>query len=231
MSQLCTSFRETYRRIKNEPNDEAVTRRHLQLYFCARSLYEAVEFYGEEMNSEMKVYHGLNRVMKFPKFTTHFHQPISTTTSIITAQSFSRGIGIILALKSGSASFNDTSQIPKYLSVSWLSCFPNEDEKLFYGANVMFQIYNIFEAQTKTRLQSHLNELSLLNKFQQMLKNENINWDKESSEMIDALVTLIKQQQISNIDGRRHENDKEEKEKKYDAIESNNKYITKYGQD
>eukprot|EP01084_Bolivina_argentea_P281366 481398_1 len=227
MSDLCTEFRKTYRRIDNETTDEAVTTRHIQLYHYARSLLEAVQFYGDEMSTKMKVYHGLNKVMNFPKFTAYFNQPISTSISIRTAQNFSAGIGIILTLKSGSEYVN-TSKIPKYLSVSWLSCFPNEDEKLFYGANVVFQIYNIIEAETN---KGHLKELSMLNKFQKMLKNQNIKWNDESK-MVDALVILIKQQQIINVNENGNNNKNDKQETKYDAtIESNNKYITKYGKE
>eukprot|EP01084_Bolivina_argentea_P180738 312236_1 len=227
MSDFCTVFRETYRKIDEETTFEQVTKRHIQLYHYARCLMEAVEFYGQEMYSEMKVYHGLQKVMTFTKFTAYFNHPISTTTSVRTAQSFSRGVGIILTLKSGSECFNDTSKKTKYLSVSFLSSFPGEDEKLFYGGNVVFQIHNIIEAQTK---QGHLNELLMLNTFQRMLKNQNIKWNDESEKMVDALVILI--QHVQQINNTNEKKQREFIEQKYESpIELNNKYITQYGKE
>ncbi len=46
-----------------------------------------------------------------------------------------------------------------------MSCFPNEDERLFYGAYIEFQIYNITEAEN---LKEHSKELLMLNQFQKV---------------------------------------------------------------
>eukprot|EP01084_Bolivina_argentea_P253462 425744_1 len=221
MSHFCSAYRKTYRRIEDETTDEQVTNRHIQLYNYARCLLEAVEFFGEEMDAEMKVFHGLDKVMNFHKFTAYFNQPISTSKSFRTAQMFSKGIGIILGLQSGSELVNNTCKIPKYLSVSFLSSFPNEDEKLFYGSSLRFKIYNIIEAETN---KGHLKEMLMLNNFQKMLNNQTVEWNKQSHKMIDRLVMLMQQQIIKN----RNRQNKEEK--KYDSTAKiNNKSITKYG--
>eukprot|EP01084_Bolivina_argentea_P066653 121522_1 len=221
MTLFCTSFRRTYRRIGNETTDKEVEKRHIELYFYSHCLYTAVEFYGQPMDKNMKVFHGLNQMMKFESFTAHFNQPISTTTDEITAQQFTQGVGIRLTLRSDPTSLDKTSMIPKYLGVSWSSDFPHEDELLFYGANVRFQIYNIIEADSN---KSHLKELLLLNAFQQMVKNQSVNWsDKKlnkklnNKKLIDALVISIRNQQEINKQG-------EEKQK-----EETNKTLTKYG--
>eukprot|EP01084_Bolivina_argentea_P096732 173890_1 len=101
MTAFCTSFRATYRRIETETEEFEVVERHKQMYFYARSLYEAVEFFGRYMNKKLTVYHGLNKVMNFEQFTAHFNQPVSTTTDKIVAQKFSQNVGIILVLRSG----------------------------------------------------------------------------------------------------------------------------------
>eukprot|EP01084_Bolivina_argentea_P088823 160360_1 len=78
MTEFCTAFRATYRSINNE-SDENVTKRHTELYFYSRALFEAVEFFGNSMEKKMKVYHGLSKVMMFERFTAYFNQPVSTT--------------------------------------------------------------------------------------------------------------------------------------------------------
>ena len=126
-------------------------------------------------------------ILYFEKFSALFHQPISTTTSFSKAQEFSQGIGIILTLKA--APYSNPSQAPRFLSVSWLSDFSGEEERIFYGKNVAFDIVNIREA---SNLKSHQMELSLFNKFQRLIQNEKIEWKKDQPEQ---LVKFIEQQQ------------------------------------
>ena len=180
--------------------------------------YEAIEFFGNKMRAKQRVYHGLNQVMYFQKFTAYFNQPISTTTSYSVAQQFSNGVGIILSLKSGLESGANSSKIPKYLSVSWLSDFPNEDELLFYGDNVVFKIHDIIEGHSNT---GHAKELSMLNEFQRVIQNQYIDWDEDNDkikEIINGLCILIRNQQKINKD----QKDEEEK------VDSG---ISKYGQE
>lgn len=80
-TEFCTAFRATYRRMDDETDDAQPTKRHLQFYHFARALFEAAEFFGERMLPEMTLYHGLNKVLYFSKFTEYFKQPISTTPS------------------------------------------------------------------------------------------------------------------------------------------------------
>eukprot|EP01084_Bolivina_argentea_P085009 153674_1 len=226
MSQFCTGFRSTYRKIDNETKDSEVISRHQELYQYARCLYEAVEFFGQEMDEKLKVFHGLNKVMNFENFTAYFNQPISTSTSKLTAQQFSEGVGIILTLKSGAKYHNikKASTIPKYLSVSWLSTFPGEDEKLFYGENIVFEICNIIEAQTNTE---HTHELKMFNMFQKTLDNQTVDWNKKdlnTMNMIKALTNLIIQQQSNNL---KQNNNAETEQKHQSSIL--NKYNTTYG--
>ena len=56
---------------------------------------------------------------------------------------FSKGEGIILSLKAGSVNHLDGSKYPKFLSVAWLSNFPNEEERLFYGVEFSISMIQI----------------------------------------------------------------------------------------
>eukprot|EP01084_Bolivina_argentea_P020913 38846_1 len=76
MSAFCTAFRKTYRKIHDDETEEDVKTRHIQLYFYARYLFEAIEFYGQPMDIKTQVYHGLNRVMMFERFTAYLNQHI-----------------------------------------------------------------------------------------------------------------------------------------------------------
>eukprot|EP01084_Bolivina_argentea_P299601 516442_1 len=115
----------------------------------------------------MKVYHGLSKVMMFERFTAYFNQPVSTTIEYHTALKFSQGQGIVLEFRRGG---KNPSLIPKYLDVSWLSTFPEEDERLFYGDNIVFEIFDIIETKGDVP-RKHKRELRILNMFQKMVKN------------------------------------------------------------
>eukprot|EP01083_Nonionella_stella_P069118 184085_1 len=209
ISSFCTAFRKTYRKIGNETTEEEVRKRHRELYYFSRFLFESIEFFGKEMDRKLKVYHGLSTVMRFQKFTAFFNQPLSTTTTFQTANQFSQGRGVILQLKSGAKV--EQMRRAKYLSVSWLSCFPNEDEKLFYGSHVVLQIANIWEAN---QLVDHSRELKMFNEFQKTIHNGTVRWDKLPDEMVKALQILIENQQKNVL---------------RPPTSASNPFITKYG--
>eukprot|EP01084_Bolivina_argentea_P238384 400504_1 len=112
ISHFCTIFRQTYRKINNE-RTEQVTERHTQFYYYSKALFETIEFFGQCMSPTLKVYHGLNRKMYFERFSAYFNQPVSTTLNLDTAQRFSEGVGIILTLRAGTESFDDSTKIPR----------------------------------------------------------------------------------------------------------------------
>eukprot|EP01084_Bolivina_argentea_P124591 220769_1 len=180
LSLFCKKFRSTYRRSGNGN----IIERHRQVYYLARALFEAVEFFGTKMSNKDFVYHGLDKILYFDKFQTYFNQPVSTTTLGI-ARRFSTETGIILMLKSPIKSCNN----PKYLNVSTFSCYV-EEEKLFYGDSVQFQIADVIEPYNS---KSHQHELKLLTKFQKTVQNQEVDWN--CSELIQSLVSLINLQQ------------------------------------
>eukprot|EP01084_Bolivina_argentea_P262863 444710_1 len=185
LSRFCSAYRATYRQIDGDKTKEDVTKRHVQLYHYSRSLFESIEFFGEYMESKRIVYHGLNTVLYFEKFTAYFNQPVSTTPSIKVAQEFSQGCGLILSLKAAPRSSN-THKAPKYLSVSWLSDFQNERELLFYGTYIQFQIHDILTCQGK--ITSHKKELLVLNKFQKTIQGESVQWKDKNVKLIISLI-------------------------------------------
>eukprot|EP01084_Bolivina_argentea_P265255 449540_1 len=164
----------------------------------------------------MTLYHGLGIILYFAKFTTQFYQPISTTTSLHAARNFTDGVGIILELKSGVKQVRNSAQAPKFLSVSWVSSFPYENEKLFYGSQVIFEISNIIEAENVKI--KHRQELAMFNRFQQSIQNESVNWHN-NDKMVEALAILIRTQQNREKTSLKSEDN------------ANSKYITKYGKE
>ena len=145
-------------------------------------LFESIEFFGTEMPFNMTVYHGLNKEMMFQRFTAHFNQPISTAKDDA-AQKFAKGFGIILQL-----SRPNNVLIPKFIDARHFSAFPNEDEHLFYGQHILFQINDIMQAKTLKSNQIYITAMSI---FQHLVMNRDINWDKVKDDTLNILIELI----------------------------------------
>eukprot|EP01083_Nonionella_stella_P112212 329793_1 len=190
-ASFCTMFRATFRAIDGNETIEGVTDRHRQIYYYARSLREAVQFFGSDMDSKRRVYHGLSKPVLIDQSTVLFNHPISTTPSLHTARQFMER-GIILVLQTAAEEYlRDPNRRVKYLSLSWLSAFPNEDEYLFYGEDVVLKICDIYTCEDGT-LQTHSSALIILSKFQKMMNGEHIDWDKSANDM-QTLLFFIKQ--------------------------------------
>ena len=127
--------------------------------------------------------------MVFDRFTAYFNQPISTTQDRDTAMKFAGSSGIILTFRKG----HNNNHSCRYLDVSWLSAFPEEKERLFYGQNVVFEISDIYEASTG---KTYGDTLQRFNIFQNMVKNSDCDWLDigENSPAILKLVQLISKQ-------------------------------------
>ena len=78
---FCKEFVSTYRSKNDKEKRDEMVQRHRQLYHYARSLFEAVEFFGQPMDASRTIYHSLSTVRKFHKFSVNFMHPISATTS------------------------------------------------------------------------------------------------------------------------------------------------------
>ena len=84
----------------------------------------------------------------------------------------------------------EENKIPKCISVGFLSDYKEEREILFYSQYNQLKIYDIIDGAT---LKQHTSELSLFNKFQSLLQNEEVIWDSDLTD-IDKLSALIKYQ-------------------------------------
>ena len=81
MHSFCALFRKTYRRLDGEMTRKKAKDRHSALYQIGRALAEAIECFGDIMEPNAKVLHGLDKVMYFKALTEYFNAPISTTKS------------------------------------------------------------------------------------------------------------------------------------------------------
>ena len=92
-------------------------------------LKECIKFYGSTATSSDTFYTGLKNRLSFESFAPLFNSPISTSLSWDVANGFADGKGVILQLQGIGKSNGDP-----YLDVEWISCYPDEQERLFFYA-------------------------------------------------------------------------------------------------
>eukprot|EP01084_Bolivina_argentea_P083744 151611_1 len=131
ISTLCTSFRETYRRIDQNESIKQQKVRHKVFANMGRLLYEAFIFYASKDSKVQVLYHGMSIALLFPTLHCSFDCPTSTTTEPAVAVSFGQGNGIILKFESC-----DSSRYIRTLDMGLFSCFDEEYEHLIFETRV-----------------------------------------------------------------------------------------------
>ena len=210
-TKLCTDYRSTFRRLDTDKNIEDAIQRFKEYYLFSRFIFEAIEFWGQPLNENQVVYHGLNRELLFERFSHHFHSPISTTPHKESAVNFAGDDGIILFLKNGNSEINEKYVIskfepnqPRFLDVTSFSDFTHESEWLFFGHSIIFQIYNIRNMRHPEQIPS--NTLKQLNLLQNIIKNKEIKWDKKTEQRANGLSNKLKTVRDMNIDSMKYDN-------------------------
>ena len=131
ISEFCTAFRSSFRRLKYDDSEDTIRRRHVDsFYWFGRFLECALVFYGKRAKRKQTFYHGLNSKFLFDAFSAVFEIPLSTTDDISIATNFaSGGTGVILCF---APKFKRSLSTAHYLEISGsrLSRFDEERELL-----------------------------------------------------------------------------------------------------
>ena len=133
-SALCTKMSATFRKMTASETEESVANRNSKFFHFSKLLTEAVQDFGIDGTKEKgPFYCGINCVLHFSSFAMIFYGPCSTSKQIEIAMNFSKSDGSIISLQNeGFGSFQ------KFLDVSWISRFPEEDERVWIqGLNMM----------------------------------------------------------------------------------------------
>ena len=133
---LSYNFSTTFRKMKLDESIESCRDRNREFAIWSRLLIETVELFGTMMggifstNKLETFYHGISAPLVFSSFLTFFSSPTSTSAQVAVAAIFANdGIVLELAKYENHVTFFDCT---------WLSCFSNEDERLFiHGDNYL----------------------------------------------------------------------------------------------
>ena len=126
--ELSFEFSKTFRKLHKKESDLELKERNGEYFNWSKLIRETVECFGTYlMESKISIfYHGVSYLL-LNSFVSYFCGPTSTTTQMSVATTFAKDDGLILELSMDDGRLS-------FFNCSWLSCFGNEDERLFCGA-------------------------------------------------------------------------------------------------
>eukprot|EP01084_Bolivina_argentea_P267148 453403_1 len=193
-----TEFSKSFRAIKwNEPL-ELIKSRNSKFYHTARNLKELVQYYGYTGHNVHKdhtqtesgpFYTGMSFVLCLPAFAIKLNGPTSTSKHLEIAFKFSGGRdGVIIQLNNQKG----TSVAERCFDCSWISSFPEEDERLFYGGRFMLEIESVRIFDEKNdEWKNYENIINALYLFDAMLSGDCSLKTKVSDTDVNILNSLI----------------------------------------
>eukprot|EP01084_Bolivina_argentea_P270580 460132_1 len=144
---------------------------HCSFYHLGKNLKIAVHQHGFKNGKYLReieyFYHGIGQQLLFPVFLPYRTAkiniccPLSTSTSFCVAANFTNhSKGLIVEFSA--------NEFINYFSVSWISDFPGEKEKLFIqnikGSVNKLEIYNIYDAKTNVQFDVILRAMEIIQK-------------------------------------------------------------------
>merc|ERR1712087_93256 len=146
-TEYCTTFSASFRKLQATESIKNVNARNSRFYFCSRFLREAVMYYGCAGNENAApngaqsgpFFTGMSIVMKLPQFTIGFQGPTSTSKKREIAWRFAGPNGMVIELKNKEGS----SAFEPLWNASWLSAFPEEDERIWCGSIFSLQVCTV----------------------------------------------------------------------------------------
>ena len=134
LSKYSSRFSATFRKLQQFETIHSVRKRNSEYWFQSKLLKETVTYYGTD--GDMKhdgepgpFYSGVNCVLPIPQFEIRLFAPTSTSKQMEVSINFATSNGMIIT-------FNNKEFPTDHLSFfdcSWISRFPDEDERLFAG--------------------------------------------------------------------------------------------------
>lgn len=140
-STYCSDFSCTFRKISWSESMEDVKQRNSAFWYQSKYFREMVEVYGNSNGRENTLppgteretgpfYTGIDSVLAVPQFVIRLCSPTSTSKHMAVSLNFSKRSGMIITLNNVGKGL--LACVP-FMDVSWLSRYPDEDERVFAG--------------------------------------------------------------------------------------------------
>eukprot|EP01083_Nonionella_stella_P031374 85915_1 len=188
-TNLCTKFSATFRFIPADDSLQSVKARNSAYWWLSKILRETVQLFGSNRyDAHGPFYCGMNFLMYIYQFNIRLCGPTSTTSSKDATATFHEGNGIIIQFNNNGDSYN--SKRLRFFDCSWLSDYPDEAERLFFGGDFRIRIESVTVIETKMPYKSAFHALYL---FDCMVTASNMKGCKVSikakdKEILEALI-------------------------------------------
>eukprot|EP01084_Bolivina_argentea_P123840 219460_1 len=172
-TELSYNFSKSFRKLEDNETDESLKKRNSVWCNMSKLLREAVECYGDDIGSDLQpkpntydktkdvYFHGVS-YLYFNKFVANLSGPTSTTMQIEVASIFAKDGGLILELQRHSGG---DAAILRSFNCSIISCYNNEDERIFFGGAYPIQFKSIRILRPFQNLENFIHVLTSFNAF------------------------------------------------------------------
>ena len=146
-TKFCTEFSRSFRETSESVSIEDVVASNPKYFYTAKALREMVTLFescGADDNEYGPFYCGLNCVLNIPQFAVSFQCPTSTTKTKEIAIRFAGESGMMMVMNNKGVE----SQYERFLNAQWLSCYPEEDERLFVGSTYHLKVESVVLIQS-----------------------------------------------------------------------------------
>eukprot|EP01084_Bolivina_argentea_P260798 440548_1 len=179
-------FSRSFRRVTLSESDKSLKKRNSEYHHWSKHLRETVELYGTKLKDSglTTFFHGISMIY-FNQFDAKFCTPTSTTTQLEVAINFTNDCtGLILSLEQNPY----YGGYLKYFDCSIISCYGNEDERLFVGGYKPLQFHSIRLLRKNLNMINFIAPMSLFNQVVKGQAKIDRNIKKREYEIIDELI-------------------------------------------
>ena len=171
-TEYSRDFSSTFRKLSITESMEDVKKRNGAFAHQSRLFREIIEGFGicgdkQKLHFEYQdavelgpFYTGLDRVLAIPEFSIGLASPTSTSKHIEVSLNFATRQGIIIQLNNPKE-VNNANILP-YFDASWLSRYPDEDERIFAGAPAQIKVESVTIIETKQNFKKVFESLFIL---------------------------------------------------------------------
>ena len=143
-SDYCTAFSVTFRKKKWNERIEETAKRNGRFYWVSRRLREVVAYYGCAGHEKYApiddesgpFFTGMSFELNIPSFSIGLQGPTSTSKQKEIALRFAGTDGMLIRLNNEIM----PSDCEPFWNSVWISCYPEEDERFFFGSIVKLQL-------------------------------------------------------------------------------------------
>ena len=178
MDTYSSKFSQSFRKLYAHETIQSVKDRNAKYWWQSKLLKEAVCIYGKRGIDEDNggesgpFYSGVTCVLPIPEFFIRLHAPTSTSKHIEISIRFTTDDGMIVTIN------NDLSPMCSFFDCSWISRYPDEEERLFIHGSFGMRIESVRIVKTNTLFKTESRALFL---FDFMVSGYNIGGSDEEN--------------------------------------------------